>query len=428
MFKKTIQAAGFLVALAVFSEIVIAGFHAYRTGEIIYFRDSDAGTIPAALTLPGAVFQPYFGYTLRAGRTEDYLDEGPWKANNFGFQTMEAVQKDGCCDYPYRPSDDEFVVGVFGGSVGSGFAMQAQADGSLAKALAKVERVGERRVTVLNFSHPGFRQPQQLTTLAYFLSIGQTFDLVVNIDGFNEIVTSWRNHADGVEFSYPADTLWGAWGRQLDQQKVPVSDRLFHRANFHTLSARAAREHQTTCWSAWCFYLAEARAVYHDWRAGSDRARLSGDYQDHTLFPTKSVSVLPEPFDVHAETARVWRRASAGMARLAEASGAEYVHILQPNQWFTEAGSYEPIKADHIYQWVIDPVNTGYPLFRQNGADLARQNVAFLDATLVFKDVPDRQAYVDDCCHYTPGGYRILFEALAKYLQSRPRDGRQARP
>jgi hypothetical protein len=40
-----------------------------------------------------------------------------------------------------------------------------------------------RKFVPLCFSHEGYKQPQQLLVLAYFLSIGQRFDLVLNIDG-----------------------------------------------------------------------------------------------------------------------------------------------------------------------------------------------------------------------------------------------------
>lgn len=70
-------------------EATVTGFHYYRTVTLIYTRDAGTGQVPAELQLPGAVFQPYFGYTLRQGRDGPYLDEGHWVANNLGFQTKD---------------------------------------------------------------------------------------------------------------------------------------------------------------------------------------------------------------------------------------------------------------------------------------------------------------------------------------------------
>ena len=38
-----------------------------------------------------------------------------------------------------------------------------------------------REPVPLCFSHEGYKQPQQLLVLSYFLSLGQPFDLVINM-------------------------------------------------------------------------------------------------------------------------------------------------------------------------------------------------------------------------------------------------------
>lgn len=418
MIKRIASWGLYVVALIVLFELLLAGYFYSTSGQLIYSRDAKAGSVPAALQLPGAVFQPYTGYTLREGRTGPYLEEGDWIATNFGFQNMVGNDKEACCDYPYVPGDNDYVVGIFGGSVGSGFALQAQADGYLAETLANVPAIAGKKVVVLNFSQPGFRQPQQLTTLAYFLSIGQTFDLVLNIDGFNEVVTSWKNWSDGAEPSFPADSLWGAWGRQLEQQNVPVAQRGFHLANFHELAGRASREHEEACVTALCYYRHKVEGLFHAWRAGEERAGLPEKSEQRSQFPTKIISDFPDTFDLYGYTADLWRRSSHGMAKLTEIAGAQYIHVLQPNQWFDEAGPYEPIKGDHVYKWVIDPVNKGYRKLLAQSDALETEGINFLNGTLLFKDVPERSVYVDDCCHFTPEGYHAIFKAVAENLKT----------
>jgi len=56
----------------------------------------------------------------------------------------------------------------------------------------------------LCFSHEGYKQPQQLLVLSYFLSIGQPFDMVMNIDGFNEVALGGINDRYGWTFRCPA--------------------------------------------------------------------------------------------------------------------------------------------------------------------------------------------------------------------------------
>ena len=106
------------------------------------------------------------------------------------------------------------------------------------------------------------------------------------------------------------------------------------------------------------------------------------------------------------------------MFELTKAVGTRYIHVLQPNQWFDEAGSYSPINGNHIYGWVIDPVNNGYRELRAEAETLAASGVNFLDGSLIFTGTPERTVYVDDCCHYTPSGYHVIFDAVATNLKN----------
>lgn len=59
-------------------------------------------------------------------------------------------------------------------------------------------------MTVLNLGQGGWKQPQQLLALNYFLSLGQRFDVIVNLDGFNEIALGYHNHLSGIDYSLPS--------------------------------------------------------------------------------------------------------------------------------------------------------------------------------------------------------------------------------
>ena len=61
-----------------------------------------------------------------------------------------------------------------------------------------------KEIVPLCFSHEGYKQPQEAVVLAYFLSIGQPFDLVVNIDGFNDVALGSLNNERGLDFSMPS--------------------------------------------------------------------------------------------------------------------------------------------------------------------------------------------------------------------------------
>jgi hypothetical protein len=209
-----------LVLAVLGAELVGNAIYFVRRGEMFYTRTQEAPN-PGAYTTSQAVFHPYLAFIHRARRDGDW-----WTTNNMGFQVLSQLVKEdpACCDYPMRRREGEVLVGVFGGSVASGFALYAQKFPEFSAALNSIPQWQGKRVRILNFAMPGFKQPQQLIALAYYRSLGQHFDLVLNIDGFNEVVNTYRNWKSGSEPSFPADTLWGTWGRQLEGQAPDASD------------------------------------------------------------------------------------------------------------------------------------------------------------------------------------------------------------
>ncbi len=252
-------------------------------------------------------------------------------------------------------------------------------------------------------------------TLAYFLNLGQHFDVVINIDGFNEAVTTFKNWDSGVEPTYPADSLWGAWGRQLDQNGAP-DNRLMMLSSYHRLTANVVSYEAAHTRIASLKLFREGLVGWHKWRARQSAERAPEALKTTGYFPTAMVSPLPAGEDIWQYTATTWAQASRSMDLLARANGALYLHILQPNQWDAEIAPYSPIDANHPYDWVIEPVNSVYPLFRRDGAALAAQGVAFADMSGIFADAGTADVYVDDCCHYTQQGNVTIFEATVDAL------------
>lgn len=414
--------AAFCVLLAFATiEILAALFFLIDRGRLPYGGQGEDGGIQVqALQVADAVFQPYVGYVLRPGRIGDYLDDYQWQANNRGYHNLLTGDGSACCDYPYVPEDNEVIVGVFGGSVGSGYALSAQIAGGL-DGLSSIPRHQGKTIRVLNFALPGYKQPQQLMVLAYYLNLGQHFDYVVHIDGFNEAVTTFRNWDGDVEPTFPADTLWGAWGRQLDQRETPKG-RFTALARYHSLAAQADRQSAAIQRVATLKLFLEARAGWHGWRASANsKSDGAAEIERAGYFPTQMASPLPEQSDIWDYTVDVWARASSDMALLSARHGATYIHILQPNQWDRATGDYAPISPEHPYEWVIEPVNSVYPKMRDAASRPVMADVAFLDLSGIFAPATSpltaREAYVDDCCHYTQAGNELIFAATVDALR-----------
>ena len=123
---------------------------------------------------------PYLGYTYAPGR------EG---VNGHGFEA-------GGREYPYSRGDEEFVVGVFGGSAALQVAKQAKA---IEEALLPgLKSKGYTRVTVLPFAVEGWRQPQTFHAFASYLP---TIDMALVVDGLGEVL----EFSDAGRKGWPAD-------------------------------------------------------------------------------------------------------------------------------------------------------------------------------------------------------------------------------
>src|SRR5207249_1748117 len=173
-----------LVNVAIFcalAEVIALGLFYFQHGWLFYldpYRPTieQVGEAPnAGLTAVG--LHPYFGPTHRPGIPFDLPpalqtgESGPAVAtNNFGFPSRY--------DYPFtRTSDRQFVVGIFGGSVGAFFCRIGA--GRFEEDLRRDSFFKDKEIVTLCFSHEGYKQPQQLLVLSYFLSIGQSFDMVI---------------------------------------------------------------------------------------------------------------------------------------------------------------------------------------------------------------------------------------------------------
>ena len=201
--------ARLILSLVVFCLVAeLFGLAAYYvdTGALFYLHRK---TYPELLPAPqdrlvvGEALHPYFGPTHRPGTPFDIpasLREGTavperMTTNNFGFVSPH--------DYPFaKTSEDQVILGMFGGSVGAWFCQIGAP--RLVDQLRANPYFKDREIVPLCFAHEGYKQPQQALVLAYFLSIGQAYDLVVNIDGFNDVALAALNNEQGLDISMPS--------------------------------------------------------------------------------------------------------------------------------------------------------------------------------------------------------------------------------
>jgi hypothetical protein len=420
--KRALLLAAVNVAVfCIAAELLALGIFYYQHGWLFYVdpsrpmlaRIQDA---PAqGLTAVG--LHPYFGPTHRPGIPFD-LPPGlqtaeagpPVTTNNFGFPSRY--------DYPFaRTNDRQFVIGIFGGSVGAFFCRIAAP--RFEEDLRQSAFFRNRELVTLCFSNEGYKQPQQLLVLSYFLSIGQSFDMVINIDGLNEVALGAINDRDGWDVSMPSHEHLDPLINLVNQATLTPAklDSLYRITHDKALLNDIAERSNRTRFASAEFVL---RHYY-----GFVQRRYQQELVDFDRLPSNPASgslvhvtprVRPRSGDaVFADIAANWQASSAAMEALLTPRKVPYFHVLQPNQYYsTRTFSEEERKvAFNDASPFKAGAQRGYPYLEKA---LERRG---LNAVHVFESERG-PVYVDDCGHYTVMGNRLLADFIARAVLTSP--------
>jgi hypothetical protein len=378
----------------------------------------DTGTLAARIPL----VHPYFGISPRrqsaatAGPIQFQLpliarlvsgeEAGQIRTNNHGFYSTR--------DYPFRGQPEDYIVGIFGGSVSNYFSAVESA--RLARLLVERTPWRHRRVVVLNFAQNGFKQPQQALILTYFLGIGQRFDAVVNIDGFNEAALGFsENWQNGVDVSMPRAYP----GAMTELFRSPTEAQVEWQSSITATRRTIARMDRWTRRlpsAAGRLVLSAVRI-----RAEAREARLLTERPVPASALDAGFFAMPgNPADEAEGLSRVvdgWVAGSRTMGDISAARGIAYVHILQPNQYYSE----HPFGADERRQAIAEAYRYGdsvrrlYPIMRERLGELRGAGRDEVDGIGLF-DRETRPVFLDNCCHYTLKGYDLLADLVAARL------------
>jgi hypothetical protein len=311
---------------------------------------------------------------------------------------------------------DELSVAVFGGSMAAYFSVDGSA--AMARVFAEDAALRGRRLRVHSFALGGFKQPQMLGALAYLLALGHRFDVVVELDGFNDVALSFVTYKDrGVFPAYPRDWDWLV--RPVpDVDQLRRIGRVDHLQEWRSAVARrfAARpwSYSVTAGLVWKSLdrlfggeLARARAALEKTAAARNGYRERGPVRHYA-----------SDRELLNDIARTWALSSLQMHRLCAAEGMRYHHFLQPNQYVPGSkpmGAAEKAVAyreDNEYRL---PVAEGYPLLQAEGLHLASLGVDFHDLTRLYAGVTE-PLYIDDCCHVSRRANAMMGEVVGKVI------------
>ena len=417
-----------VLAFVVSAEALGLAAYYVATGALFY---THRRTYAAPLPTPedrlavGEAVHPYFGVTHRPGVPFDIpeslrLDASArprLQTNNFGFVSPH--------DYPFnRARDNQFLVGLFGGSVGLWFCQIGAP--RLVSELQRHPFFKAREIVPLCFSHEGYKQPQQALVLAYFLSRGQALDLVINLDGFNDVALGALNHDRGFDASMPSvqhlDPLINLINQSaLTPQKLASLAAIVRdRQRLVDLSTTLDKTPIAAVHLVldWYYRLVQGRYT----RELGRFATLPSNPPTNPLVQATPPAASRDRPALFADIAAMWARSSLLMHELLAARDAVYMHVLQPNQYFSmrRFSAREAAVALSDASPYKRSVEEGYPLLVTAGqSELRAKGIRFFDATRVLDQEPE-PVYMDNCCHYTRVGNDLLADFIARSILDAP--------
>jgi hypothetical protein len=353
---------------------------------------------------------PYLGWVLnpQVNPGNDFFGQHV-PVNALGFNDAEQ-------GLPQR-SDNKLIVGIVGGSVA--WQMSVAGENRLVHVLRQDPRFRDRDIQLIRLAMSGYKQPQQLLALNFMLALGAEFDVIVNIDGYNEMALAvCENYESQVFVAYPR--MWHARLQDIvDPRVYSLSYRLLQiRATRQQLAAD--RIHSPLSWSAtldliWYFRNQRLHQRFVDLGEEQRRWKTTDGFGFAASGPAQ---LTPGDDGAYTDAVTVWKNCSLQMHRLCRGNGIAYLHLLQPNQYLPKS---KPMDATERLASIYEAQNygkaiaKGYPLLISQGQSLRDEGIEFHDLTMLFSKIDD-PIYADPFCHYNQRGNDLLAEAAGEAM------------
>ena len=349
--------------------------------------------------IPSHVFRQYLQID-----PEDPMPQISWfdmKANNYGFMSYY--------DYPYEKKENEFVVGIWGGSVA--YWMAIMGNDPLKKYLKKYFK--QKEIVILNFAQGGMKQPQSLSVLSYFHSIGQKIDAAIFLDGFNEVYYAQVHNYSNWAISAPSID-WVAGVYQLANRQWSPEYLLLFYNSIKSKNQQHYFESRETSFAS-VSLIQKAIAVYYKNKYIRNYAKLleyKGQIDDLIFLPPRLTHEEESPYETVAE---IWKNATiAAKSIVSSEKDSIFVHAIQPSRYFPSEFADETPQNKYFATTPKD----GYPHLIQASEDLRKNyKIASLDLTGLFNKKEDRVGiFADACCHFTIKGNDMIAKVIASEI------------
>ncbi len=431
MLKKTLSILVVSLVTIVVVELGAYGFFYLKYGRPLPREDIQSSLIPSReskefqlqtktglfeTNIREHILHPYLGF-IRDFRKERHVFDDrivQTTINPFGFFGLSPLEKKG---------NEEVRVAIAGGSVALQLFLYSK--DSLIKSLKEIDAFRGKKVEIISLALGGIKQPQQLMAINWFLALGADFDVVVNVDGFNEIALPViENIPEGAYPFYPRQ--WNVYAAKSISEKIikllakgtELKEKRESWREFFSKNPFKSSNFFLIIWHSLKNKILNELIVIDNNIQNEMKNREKSTQETGPDYPIESLQ------EVAGELVELWKNSSRQINDVLKAKNVEYFHFLQPNQYFrgSKPLSEWEKKNAHIPDAAhAEPVQMGYPLLIKAGHELAKSGVQFVDLTDIFKDETDT-LYKDSCCHYNQIGNDMVAEEIGanikKYFSS----------
>ncbi|HKR60541.1 MAG TPA: hypothetical protein VJS64_12470, partial [Pyrinomonadaceae bacterium] len=303
---------------------------------------------------------------------------------------------------------------------------------TLIQALQRLPQFQNREIVVLRFCHPAFKQPQPLLVLNYFLSLGQELDMVINIDGFNEVALAYHNNKSGSDFSMPADFIMSPL--------VELANRDFSSGRLDLVLGTIQLKQKLTytldklkaCKLAICysFRWGQAKYLFGQYQAAVLKlSSATNAMSENSLFRIGRVDHPAGDAEVIDKSVAEWANASRTMNHILADNNAQYFQFIQPNQYYASKRRFSDEEKKIAFSTntgLTQVIAMGYPSLLARMISLRAEGVGVFSAVGIFDESSDI-VYVDNCCHYNEAGLRMLSNYVSRTVVTGQRTNTRAK-
>jgi len=316
-----------------------------------------------------------------------------------------------------RRKPNQVIIAITGGSV-AGIFYSFRKD-ALVEKLKQAPFFRNKDIIVMGLAIAGAKQPQQLFLLTNALTYGAEFDILINLDGFNELaLPAAENIPQHIHPLFPR-----RWNLLVKLQSFDKDTAALQFIGKIALYKEWRRRWNILFNDSPLHFSMTMRLTQY---AGDKVLEnlLTRGRTDLERYKESQTESFGPPFsftnktELYQTLVQYWKHHSKMLGDLCRNNGITYFHFLQPNQYLQNSKPFSPeefkiaFREDHPYR---EPIEIGYPYLRTAGQELKNEGELFFDLSMLFAK-ETRPIYTDACCHVGELGNDMLTEAIAQAI------------